>query len=198
MKKEILAEIQQVPGTIPVLLLAGHAHLHKRPSLMGTYKLAEPWTDYIVRNIAEVTGAHALYTTMDLDYDPNFHTIDRNPFLQAADELVTSHKIKYVFDFHGLSDKYSYDIGVYYLSRFTKSKYISFRIADALNNGHLAELLVQLFNFKQNKQVTLTENLVKKYKLAGVQIEIARYIREDEVMREALIKEFSEFVLELE
>jgi len=196
------SEIKVIKGKIPVLLLAGHAHTHRRPNLMQSYKLAEPWTDYLAQNVASSTGAHALILETEVDYDPNLHKLEKNPFKQAIVELFKNNEIKYVFDLHGLNDKHQFDIGAFYLSHYYKSKQLCYGIADELNNGKLNDLLVNIFKFKDDyfhngNQETLTKFVVEKYKVSGVQLEIARYIREDEILRNALIKGLSSFIINL-
>jgi len=197
-----ITSINQVKGTIPVLVLAGHAHTHRRPNLMQSYKLAEPWTDYIARNIAEITGAHAIILDAEVDYDPNLHQLENNPFKQVVVDVFKNNEIKYVFDLHGLNDKHQFDVGAFYVNRYYKSKQLCYGIADKLNDGKLNNLLVQVFKFQDDyfnngKQETLTKFVVEKYKVSGVQLEIARYIREDEILRRAFIKGLSSFIINL-
>jgi hypothetical protein len=200
--KKTIEQIKIIEGKIPVLILAGHAHTHRRPNLMGNYKLAEPWTDYIARNVAKSSGAHAIYLNTEVDYDPNVHSIEENPFKQAVAEFCSNHKVDYIFDLHGLNDKHQFDIGVFYGNRYAKSKQLAFDLADELNGGKLKDLLAQVFNFSDDyfdngEQKTLTQFVVEKYKASGVQVEIARYIREDEMLRNALIEGMSRFIISL-
>lgn len=195
-------QIQYIEGNIPVLFLAGHAHNHRRPNLTGAMKSAEPWTEYIASNVARNTGAHCIYINADVDFDPNYHKLEKNPFKQLAAEVVEKNKIKYVFDIHGLKDSYPFDFGLFYPRRFRNSKYLSYALARELTRGPIEEAIFQIFNFKDNcfgngNMETLTIFLVKKYNISGVQIEIAKYIRYEEILREGLIKEFTNFVRSL-
>lgn len=192
-------QIQYIEGNIPVLFLAGHAHNHRRPNLTGVMKQGETWTEYIANNVAQATGAHSIYINADVDFDPNYHKLEKNPFKQLAAEVVEKNKIKYVFDLHGLKDSHQFDIGLFYLKQFRNSKYLSYALARELANGPIDDAIFQIFNFKDNyfgngNMETLIRFLVRKYKIAGVQMEIAQYIRDDESLREGLIKEFIGFV----
>lgn len=194
---KIHPSVTYIKGTIPVLLSAPHVHRHKRPNLMGKFKVGEEHTDYIVRNLCEATGSHGLILTQPVDYDPNWHPIEKNPYKKLADEIMKSEKIEYFYDFHGLSDRYNFDLGVYYLPRFRRSKEKAYELAQTLNNGHLRELLISMHKFLDNDQETLTEYLLNEYKVAGAQFELARYIRRDGVLLEEFIRLTTQFIKSL-
>lgn len=193
---EINPSVEYITGTTNVLLTAPHSQNHKRPNLMGTYKHKEPCTDEIVRAICNETGAHGIVLSKTVDFDPNWHPVEKNPFKETARQLVES-GVEYIFDIHGLSDQHSYDLGIYYMSRFRKSKKIGYELANTLNQGELNGVLFQMLNFADGRQETITEYLISNYKIAGLQLEIARYIREDELLQREFIRLFSEFIKKL-
>ena len=196
MPKKIVTppSLQYIEGKSSVLLLAPHAQMHKRPNLTSSYKQPEPWTDYIVRNLAELTKSSALYSIADLEYDPAYHKIERNPFKQISADIVKNQNIKYVFDFHGLNDMHMFDLGVFYMRRFRNAKNVAYDFSREITHGKLNDVIISLFNFKDNDQETLVEYLVQNHRVTGLQIEIARYIREDDVLRELFIKNFAKFI----
>lgn len=193
---DINPAVEYIAGTTNVLFTAPHSKNHKRPNLMGTYKHEEPYTDEIVRALCESTGAHGIVLSKTVDFDPNWHKVEKNPFKETARQLVES-GVEYVFDIHGLSDQHSYDLAIYYMSRFRKSKKIGYELANALNQGELKGVLFQMFNFADDQQETITEYLLSNYKIAGLQLELARYIREDELLQREFVRLFSEFVKSL-
>ncbi len=194
-KKKNTFEI--IKGKQPVLLSAPHVFPHRRPSLSGLYKQGEPWTDYIVKNICHSSEVYGIFSTEQIDHDPNYYKIESNEYKKEVRELINEKKIKYFFDIHGLNDEYPYDFGIYYMNRYNKSKDIGYDLAKALNKGGLRNCLIQTLNIKKNKAESLTEFAVSKLKVPSLQIEISRYIREDDILREALIKNFNDFLLTL-
>lgn len=186
-----------IKGKQPILLSAPHVFAHRRPSLSGLYKQAEPWTDYIVQNVCNSSGAHGILSTGQIDHDPNYYKIEGNDYKKEVKRLITEKKIKYFFDIHGLSDEYAYDFGIYYLNMYNKSKTLAYDLAKALNKGGLRNCLIQILNVKKSKAESLTEFTSSKMKVPSLQIEVSRYIREDEILRESLIKNFNDFLLTL-
>jgi hypothetical protein len=181
-------------GKQPILISAPHVYAHKRPNLSLSYKQGEPCTDYIARHIAEESNANAIYSTTELDYDPNYFKILQNDYKHEVNDLIKKKKIKYFFDIHGLSDEYPYDFGIYYLNKYNKSKNLAYGLAQSLNNESLRHCLIQILNIQTGSAETLTEFTASKLKVASLQIEISRYIREDEILRESLIANFCDFL----
>ncbi len=190
-------EFEIIDGKQPILLSAPHVFAHRRPSLAGLYKQAEPWTDEIVKQICEYANVYGIYASEQMNYDPNYYKIHKNNYKKRVKELIGEKKIKYFFDFHGLSDKHTYDFGIYYLNRYNKSKNLAYDLAKALNKGALRNCLPQILNLNVGKAESLTEFTTSKLKVASLQIEVSRYIREDDVLRESLVKNFSEFLTTL-
>ena len=190
-------DLEIIQGKQPVLFSAPHAFAHRRPSLSGLYKQGEPWTDEIVKSITHASDCFAILSIKQIDYDPNFYQIQKNLYKKEVNEIMKAKKLKYFFDVHGLSDEHPYDFGIYYVNRYNKSKTLAYDLAQALNKGGLRNCLIQILNVKKTKGESLTEFVTSKLKVPGLQIEVSRYIREDKDLREALIKNFSDFLLTL-
>ena len=188
------AEYQIINGTAPFLISAPHSYGHKRPRLNCTYKLAEPFTDVICQQICKETQSTGIYLSKDCEYDPNFFNLENNQYKKEVRDICKKEKKKIFLDFHGLNEKHEYDIGIYYLSRFSKSNRIAKEIRDILDNGELKGLNIQILRFPENDQETLSEFVASKLKIPALQIEIARYIREDEELRETLVKSISNYL----
>ena len=56
------------PGKLPILLSAPHGAAHMRNGLL---KEEDDYTAGLVRLVAEITGAHAIYTWRRSEDDPN-------------------------------------------------------------------------------------------------------------------------------
>ncbi len=190
-------EIETIAGNNSILFSAPHVFAHRRPSLSSLYKQGEPWTDYIVRNICNESNSSGILSAREISYDPNYYKINKNVYKKTVKDLIKEEKIKYFFDIHGLSDDHTYDFGIYYLNRYNNSKDLAYELAKSLNKGSLRNCLVQILNIKKNKAESLTEFTTSKLKVPSLQIEVSRYIREDDILRESLIKNFSEFLLTL-
>lgn len=190
-------DIKYIQGSNKVLVTAPHAYAHRRPNYSGALKQPEPWTDKIAQEISEKTGSHILIATTDLEYDPNYHLIQANPFKEQLTEIVKVQKIKYLFDIHGLSNEYPYDFGLYFANRYHKSKQTAYDLSHAINSDLLKRAAVQIICFNTDLQETLSEYAASELKTASVQVEITRFIREDRVLRDCLIDGMSRYILQL-
>ncbi len=196
MKKS--SDFEIIKGKQPILFSAPHVYNHKRPSLSSKYKQSEPWTEYILKNICLESQSYGIYTTRELDYDPNYYKITENEYKKNVRDLIKKKKIKYFFDIHGLSDEHQYDFGIYYVNRYSNSKKLAYALADALNKGSLRNCLIQILNIPVGKQEPLTQFASSELKVPSIQIEISRYIRERDNLREGVIKNFCEFLTTLD
>jgi hypothetical protein len=185
------AQFQIIKGKVPVLLSAPHVYPHRRPTLMGSYKLGEPQTDEIVRNVSMESNSFGIYLAKECEYDPNYHKEKKNEYKGMVKEIVSKNKIERFIDIHGLKDNSNYDIGIYYTTKYRKSLEFAYEIEDALSKGLLSGINIRIFRFLDNGQETLGEYVASKLRVPAVQLEIARYIRDDEELRNALIKNLS-------
>lgn len=189
------SSIKVIEGNIPVCISAPHVYSHRRPSLTMSYKLGEPYTDRIVEEICVRTGAWGIIQSEETSFDPNYHKIKDNPYKSLIGDIIKENKIKRFIDFHGLSDEHEYDLGIYYPSRFLKSIVLANDIANSIDKGKLRGLNVCIFRFRDDAQETLGEFVADKLRVPSVQLEIARYIREDEKLRSELVKNLSSFLI---
>ncbi|WP_299029334.1 hypothetical protein [uncultured Thermanaerothrix sp.] len=84
------------PGRLPILLSAPHGAAHMRE---GQLKEEEDYTAALVRLVAELSDAHALYTYRLADPDPGFYP--ETPYKRALRYIVHRHRIRFVIDLHG-------------------------------------------------------------------------------------------------
>lgn len=183
-----------IEGTNPVLLSAPHAFSHRRPSLTLSYKLAEPWTDEIVKEVCFNTGSWGIMLTDECGYDPNYYPLKSNVYKQAVFEIVKEKRINKFVDIHGLSDEHEFDVGVYYPSKFSRSISLANDVCRAVDRGNLRDLSTCVFRFCDSDQETLGEFVASKLRVPSIQIEVARYIREKEMLRNTFIENLSEYL----
>jgi hypothetical protein len=188
------AEYEVIETKSPFLVSAPHVHTHKRPSLTGVYRQGEVFTDVICRDICTKTGASGILLTKNIEYDPNFFKIENNLYKREVEEMCKKDKKKLFLDIHGLSESHDYDIAIYYLSHFGKSKRIARGLRDVINADKLKGVSINIFRFPDNDQETLSGFVASKLKIPALQIEIAGYIREDDELRDTLVKNISSFL----
>ncbi len=183
-----------INGKLPILLSAPHVLNHYRSTLTMSYKQAEPYTDEIVKEVARRLNCYAIFATEELDYDPNSSKIENNPYKREVGRIMKEKKIKIILDIHGLSDKHNFDLAIFYATRYRNAKKLAYKIANGLNKEELREILIQMRNFKDNNNETICEFVNKNYKAIALQLEIARYIREDISLKTKLIHLLSEIL----
>lgn len=188
------AQFQTIEGKIPVLVSAPHVFPHRRPTLNGSYKLGEPYTDDIVKSVQADTNAFGIYLLKECDYDPNYHKEKKNEYKEAVRDIIIKNKIERFVDIHGLKDGNDYDIGIYYPTRFSKSLEFAYEVEAGIDKNELSGINIRIFRFLNNGQETLGEFVASKLRVPSVQIEVARYIREDEKLRECFIKNLEKIV----
>lgn len=189
--------IASIEGKNGYLISAPHAFSHYRRNLDSVIKQGEPWTDSIVRDVCSTASCHGILIEKSVGYDPNSDLLEKNPYKQEVDKLIGKRKVKLFVDIHGLSDRHSYDFAIYFPLRYRKSQELAYKLAEFLSKGVLKDSLVVVLNMKDNDQETLTEFVAKKRKIPAIQLEIARYIRDDDELRESLTLALSEFLIKI-
>ena len=192
MKRNEYTEI--IEGQIPVLLSAPHAHSHRRPSLTLSYKIGEEFTDRIVREICNNTGAWGIIQSKETPFDANYHKLKENPYKQSVAELIEVGNITKFLDIHGLNLSSEYDLGIYYPNKFLKSIALSKEISKAVDKKNLRGINSCIFRLNDDMEETLGQYIASELKVPSVQLEIARYIRENEKLRNAFIDNISEYL----
>ena len=188
-----MQDYKVIEGKLKHLFSAPHPHPHRRPSLTKSYKEHERYTDDIVRDLCEKTGCFGIYIKDQVDYDPNFHTND-NPYKEEIEDIIKENQIKAFIDIHGLCDEHMIDIAIYYKTRFSNSIKLARDIEKVLNKGKLKGLNIQILRLPEENRETLTEFVASKLRVPAVQIEIAKYLRNDKELREEIVKNFADIV----
>lgn len=160
-----------------------------------SYKWGEALTDTLVEEICTRTGAWGIIQNQETSFDPNWHKFKDNPYKQAIADIVEKEGIKKFIDIHGLKDDYEYDLGIYYPSKFFKSILLANDISNSLDKGKLKGVSICIFRFQDNLQETLGEYVASKLRVPSVQLEVARYIREDDSLRNLFVNNISTFLV---
>lgn len=187
------AQFKVIEGKVPVLISAPHVFSHRRPNLNASYRCGEVFTGEIVTQLCGETSAFGIYLSDECAYDPNYHKERKNEYKQEVRRIVEKYKIERFIDIHGLKDG-NYDIGLYYTTRFSKSLNFAYEIEEGLNRGNLNGMSIEIFRFPDNGQESLSEFVASKLRVPSVQIEIAKYIRSEEALRENLIRNLGDIV----
>ncbi|MDE6583571.1 MAG: N-formylglutamate amidohydrolase, partial [Clostridia bacterium] len=77
---------------------------------LGESKFPEPGSLGLALEVQELTGAHLIAKTQNLNDDANFDEIC--PYKEKLKRYIKENKIKYLIDFHGLSKKKPIDINL--------------------------------------------------------------------------------------
>lgn len=186
-----------ITGIKPVLISAPHVYAHRRPRLNMSYKLGEPFTDHIVEEVCKLSNIFGIMSVNETDFDPNYHKEKRNPYKQEIRKIVKEKNIKYFIDIHGLKDGNNYDLAIYYPTRFWKSRDLAIQLQENLDRGELRGINIAILRFLDNNQETLGEFVTSKLRIPSIQIEVARYIREDASMRNTLVNNLSDTLSKL-
>lgn len=141
------------------------------------------------------TGCWGIVQTDETSFDANYHKLENNPYKEEITEVVKSNKIVKFIDIHGLNDIHRYDLGVYYQSKFFNSINLANAVVKAVNKGKLKGINACIFRFEEDYQEELGEYVAAKLRVPSVQLEIARYIREDEGLRNAFIENLSSYII---
>lgn len=192
---EDISCVKIIKGSIPVLLSAPHVYPHKRPSLTMSYKKGESCTDKVVEEICVRTGAWGVIQSEETTFDPNWHRLKDNPYKQAIADIVSKENISKFIDIHGLADEYEYDLGIYYPTKFIKSIRLATDIAKVVDKEKLRGMNICIFRFPKDLRHTLGEYVADKLRVPSVQLEIARYIREDEKLRGIFVQNISKYLV---
>jgi len=100
-----------IPGEIPVLISAPHG---ARPSRDGKPRDVgeDEYTAPIAIILGQLTKAHVIYVRNATKKDPNYYPGTK--YKQAIKEIVNKHKIKFIADIHGASNRNDFmvDVGI--------------------------------------------------------------------------------------
>jgi hypothetical protein len=181
-----------IKGEKPLLISAPHAYSHRRPSLTMSYKIGEQMTDNIVVDLCDKHKTYGIFLSNESDFDPNYHKISDNPYKQQIKDIIDEDKIKYFIDIHGLKEGNLYDIAIYYPSGFSKSIRLANQIREGLDKKDLRGTTVAILRFPDNYQKPLGKYVASSLRVPAVQLEVAKYIRDTDKLRNSFIENLGE------
>lgn len=184
-----------ITGKRPVLFSAPHAFLHKRPKLSMAYRQGEEYTDDIVKELCAITGAWGIFLSGSIDYDPNYYNIERNEYKREVEKLCKENQIVQFVDIHGMADGSDFDFTIFYPMRFQKSKAFAELVRGNISKGKLSDVNTALFRFLDDKEETLGEFVAEKMRIPAIQIEISKYLRQEEELRECFVKNLADVII---
>lgn len=188
-------------GNVGVLLSSPHSAQYRRPDIERRYKSTEINTEKIVLGVHYSVDTFGLYLKTKVDYDPNFVGHGRNEYKKKLRRLILDAKsvipggIKLFIDIHGLHDSKEYDFEIITLKRSRKASDIAQELMDELRGASFAGSSVVYTYADEENRETLIQFVQNEFKIPSMQIEVARYIREDPELLEEFIRALSNFSL---
>lgn len=192
--KQSEALFEKLDGSGNLLITAPHLNPHRRPNLSGALKQGEDHTDYIVRSVCDQTDNVGLIAKDVSEYDPNYHPKTNNPFKDEVRSISKDRQLSGLIDIHGLSDAYKFDMAIFYERGFRNSRDLAYKIAQGFNKDKMRGLLIHILYFKDSEGESISQYAATELKVPAVQVEISRYIRDNEKLRENLIKNLSKTI----
>lgn len=183
-----------IERTRPVLFSAPHTKIHRRPTLSMKYKQPEPLTGKIVEELCTSTKSFGIILDSELEYDPNYHKERRNEYKREIRKIVKENKIKYFIDIHGVLDDSGYDIGIFCATRFSKSMKTARLISENIGRKKLLGLNTQILKLPNSMGESISEFVASELRVPAIQIEVAKYIRDDDVLLKSFIANLSDIV----
>jgi len=183
-------------GKAKVLVSAPHAFSNKRHTLDKQIRPPEEKTKNIVSEVVAQTRCYGIFTCRNIDYDPNFDK--KNKYKDTVGKLCKSDKIKFFLDIHGLNPLKEYDFAIYYERKYLKSRRKAHELNSFLSKGALRGCTTLILNFlpqfENGEYESLSQYCNTELGIPAVQLEIAKYIRDDDELIDALIKNLCAFV----
>lgn len=188
-----LPSFETIKGEQKILFSAPHSHPHKRPNLSGVLKQYEKGTDEIVKEVCKAGKFSGIYLSrIEDDYDPNYHKVERNEYKREVERIVKDEKVQRFVDIHGLCEKKQYDFELQYSMRFQRSKRLALEIVSLLSKEReFKDCIFVLQYLPEDDKETLVEFVCRRLDIPAVQLEIAKYIREDDRLKEILVNSIS-------
>jgi hypothetical protein len=150
------------------------------------------FTDEIVEGVCKDIDSFGIVLTDESEYDFNYHKEQDNPYKKEVRKIVQDNDIKYFLDIHGLKDGHQYDVAIYYPTKFSRSIRLARTVREGLDRRGLRGINIVILRFPNGPQETLSEFVASELRVPSIQIEIARYIRESESLRNGVIENLSE------
>ncbi len=186
-----------IAGKNRILISAPHTYGHLRRNVEGVYRVSEEEIEDILKTICEAVKCFGIYSAKSLEYDPNYSGIEENEYKKEVEKIVKQRKITHFIDLHGLDPKSEYDFAIFHTRKYSRSSKFAREISEKIQKGLLKDSSIIHFNFADGDGETLSQFVSKRLKIPAIQIEIAKYIREDKRLSDSLIDNLSSFLITL-
>ncbi|WGL15549.1 hypothetical protein PVT68_12290 [Microbulbifer bruguierae] len=156
-----------IPGRIPVVITAPHA---TRPLRDGNRRFSDGGgTAALALAVAELTGAHVIYTTAEGPSDPNYY--DDNGFKRALKQLVDEVEPKLVLDIHGSHPfrPYDVDLGTMGGTSLLGQENMQRQLVESLRHEGILNISDNFFAATKNQTIT---KFVAAYETPAIQFEV--------------------------
>ena len=183
-----ISNLQIIKGNIPILLSAPHSVKHQRRNII---KKADGLTGGIVEYLSIYNDVFGLTRTFDFRDDPNYYNDGYSlKYKEEIIRIINEYAIKYLFDIHGCSNRYNFDIdiGINNYKNITNKDDVDIIVS------HLSKLGKVMIDSKFNAS---RDEIISKYihELTGIpcfQIEINHEIRYNKTYE--LLDSFNELI----
>ncbi len=179
-------EFSIVEGSVPVLISAPHACLHRRGD---EWKMEEEFTAAFALLLAEETGCSAIYLCRQSCEDPNW--LQGSKYKEALADLVARRNIGLVIDLHGMTNRHHMGVAIgtmlgracpgldvqggFVKQGFVKTPHTGLTPA---NETEWRRLVIDHPRFTGGiRNHTVTRFVVEQLQTAAVQIELASAVR---------------------
>lgn len=156
-----------VPGRIPVVITAPHA---TRPLRDGTRRFSDGGgTAALALALAELTGAHVIYTTEEGPSDPNY--VDENAFKSELAHLVRELQPRLVLDIHGSHAfrPYDIDLGTMHGASLLGQESLQQDLVTSLRQEGILNISGNYFAAGKNQTIT---KFVAAHGVPAIQVEV--------------------------
>ncbi len=166
-----------IKGQFPIMISAPHAVNHFRK---GIVKNAEVNTGGIARYLQKVTGCHLIYSTKQINKDPNYDEETQSEYKQALKQYVEDNEIQVLIELHGASKEREFAVEMGTVDDLDKSLH---------GYGFISDLIKAYFEyyfkdyqekndiwknrlFQASNKNTMTNYISSATKTACIQLEI--------------------------
>jgi hypothetical protein len=175
---ELEPEFVYQPGRIPILLSAPHGAVHTRN---GKPKDEDEFTSGFARLVAELTGAHVIYTRRKSIKDPNRD--NDSPYKDELAKIVRENPIRFALDIHGAKQDHNFGIALGTMGNRSCPDQYDAIIQTLSANGfqldatELDHLAVDLEGYKAEGQGTVTRFVSTQLSVPAAQFELNAHLR---------------------
>ncbi len=180
-----------IQGKIPILLSAPHGVKQVRNKKI---KWEDAMTGGIVEYLCDTINAFGIIRTCNLNDDPNYNNDSLSlQYKNEINNLIEKNNIVYLFDIHGCSNKYGFDIAI----GTNDGNNLSCN-KEEFNN--IKSILATDFSvaidtkFKASKPYTISNYIHNQSNITCIQLEISKKVRESPTSLNKFIKSFEKVI----